>query len=109
MMKFLLSTVAAATLATSAFANPYLGVSGEAAYSVENEAVALEAGPDLAFGDFAVAPRLYATANTDGLTFDGVSVEAAYGLSNAVHVFGAVQADADMAYEDAQVGVRFEF
>lgn len=109
MMKFLLATVAAATLATTASANPYLGVSGEAAYSVENEAVALEVGPDLAFGDFAVETRLYATANSNDLTFDGVSVEAAYGLSNAVHVFGAVQADEDMAYEDAQIGVRFEF
>jgi hypothetical protein len=110
MKKFLLATTFATFGATSAFAGPsYFGVSGEAAYSVENEAVALEIGPDLAFGDFAFEPRLYGSADTDGLAFEGVSVEASYGLSNAVSVFGTVYADEDMSYEDAHVGVRFEF
>ncbi len=112
MKKFLLATTATlATLtATSALAGPsYFGVSGEAAYSVENEAVALEIGPDLAFGDFAVEPRVYGSADLDGLAFNGVSVEANYGLTNSVYVFGVVHADADMAYEDAEIGVRFGF
>jgi len=110
MKKILLATTFATFGATSAFAGPsYFGVSGEVAYSVENNAAALEIGPDLAFGDVALESRIYGAASTDGLEFTGVSLEANYAITNSVYVFGTVSADADMAYEDAVLGVRFGF
>jgi hypothetical protein len=87
-----------------------IGVSGEVEYSVENENFAMEVGPDFEMAGIAIAPRAYASynSNTD-FSFDGVGVEAAYGVSANISVYGAVQTDGDWEYSDAQVGVRFNF
>lgn len=109
-MKTLVLATLATLAATSAYAGPsYFGVAGEAAYSVENKSVALEVGPDLALGDFSVAPRLYSTIDSSAFTFTGLKVEAEYALTPAVSAFGAVYATDKLNYQDAKFGVRFEF
>lgn len=86
-----------------------LGGSGEVEYSIENKTWSMEAGPDLALGGVAIAPRAYASITDSVISFDGVGVEAAYGLTTNVTVYGAAQTDGDWKYSDAQVGVRFSF
>lgn len=104
--------LAAATItafaATGAVAEG-LGGSAEVEYSIENETWAMEAGPDLAVGGIAIAPRAYASIADSVISFDGVGVEAAYGLTSNVTLYGAAQTDGDWEYSDAQVGVRFSF
>ena len=113
MKTILLTTVATFVLSSSAFAEGLLGGLGgsaEAEYSIENETFSMEAGPDFAFGGVSIAPRAYASIDTDNkIGFDGVGVEAAYGVTRNLSVYGAVQADGDLEYSDAQVGVRFNF
>ena len=87
-----------------------LGGSAEAEYSIENETFSMEAGPDFAFNGFSIAPRAYGSVDANNTVhFDGVGVEAAYGVTRNLSVYGAVQADNDFKYDDAQVGVRFNF
>lgn len=87
-----------------------LGGSAEAEYSIENETFSMEAGPDFSFGGFSIEPRAYASIDADNnFDFDGVGVEAAYGVTRNLSVYGAVQTDGDLEYSDAQVGVRFNF
>jgi hypothetical protein len=85
------------------------GGSAEVEYSIENDNWAMEAGPDLALGGISIEPRAYASINNSTISFDGVGVEAAYGLTANVTVYGAAQTDGDWEYSDAQVGVRFSF
>lgn len=86
-----------------------VGGSAEVEYSIENNNFAMEAGPDLSVGGLAVAPRAYASITDSVISFDGVGIEAAYGLTANVTVYGAAQTDGDWEYSDAQVGVRFSF
>ena len=86
-----------------------IGGSAEVEYSIENQTWAMEAGPDLSVGGIAVAPRAYASIADSVISFDGVGVEATYGLTANVSVYGAAQTDGDWEYSDAQVGVRFSF
>ena len=95
--------------ATNAVAEGGLGGSAEVEYSIENETWAMEAGPDLAVGGIAIAPRAYASIADSVISFDGVGVEAAYGLTSNITLYGAAQTDGDWEYSDAQVGVRFSF
>jgi len=39
----------------------------------------------------------------------GVEVEATYGLSGNLELFGEVSADKDLDYQDLKMGVRFQF
>ena len=113
MKTFLLATAATFVLSTSAFAEGLLGNIGgsaEAEYSIENKTFSMEAGPDFAFGGVSLAPRAYGSVDANNTVhFDGVGVEAAYGVTRNLSVYGAVQADNDFKYDDAQVGVRFNF
>lgn len=108
MKSVILAAAAFAFTSTAALAWD-IGVSGEAAYSVENEALSLEVGPDLAVGGIGLAPRVYGSLDADAFSFDGVGVEATYGVTSSITVFGAVQSDGDWKYSDAQVGLRFQF
>lgn len=113
MKTILLTTVATFALTTSVFAEGVLaglGGSAEAEYSIENETFSMEAGPDFAFRGFSIAPRAYGSVDANNTVhFDGVGVEAAYDVTRNLSVYGAVQADGDLEYSDAQVGVRFNF
>ena len=107
-MKSVILATAIAFTSTAALAAD-VGVSGEVAYSIDNEAFAMEVGPDFYLGAVVVTPRLYASLASSDFNVDGVGVEAEYGVTTGVTVFGAIQADADLNYTDAQVGVRFQF
>lgn len=113
MKTFLLATAATFVLSTSAFAEGLLGNAGgsaEVEYSIENKTFSMEAGPDLNMNNFAISPRTYASVDADNtISFDGVGVEVAYGVTSNVAVYGAVQSNEDFKYDDAQVGVRFNF
>lgn len=103
-------TLAACTADEAAAEGLDMTVNGEVEYSIENENFAMEVGPDFAVGDFTIAPRAYASYNNDtNFDFNGVGVEAEYGLNGNVAVYGAIQTDGDFEYDDAQVGVRFKF
>lgn len=104
----LLTTALAALTATSALAGP-LGVSGEMAYSVKNNSIAMNAGPDLTLGNFGLEPRVNFEATTSKLKFTGASVEAKYGLTGAVDLFGVVTSTPKWGYNDTQLGIRFRF
>ena len=104
----LLTTALAALTATSALAGP-VGVSGEMSYSVKNSSMAMEIGPDFTFGNIGIESRLYVESTASTFNFTGASVEANYGLSNNVDLFGVVTGDAAWAYKDAKIGVRFSF
>lgn len=107
-MKTAILATAFALTSTVAMAEG-LGGSAEIEYSIENDNFAMEAGPDLSVGGLAIAPRAYASINDSVISFDGVGIEAAYGLTANVTVYGAAQTDGDWEYSDAQVGVRFSF
>lgn len=113
MKTILLATAATFVLSSSAFAEGLLGGLGGSAqveYSIENSAFAMEAGPDLSMGGVMISPRVYGSIDSNQtIGFDGVGVEAEYGVNQNMSVYGAVQADGDIKYQDAQVGVRFNF
>lgn len=113
MKTILLATAATFALTTSVFAEGLLGGLGGSAqveYSVENSSFTMEAGPDLSMGGVMISPRLYSSIDSNQtIGFDGVGVEAEYGINKNMSVYGAVQANGDIEYEDAQVGVRFQF
>jgi hypothetical protein len=113
MKTILLATAATFVLSSSAFAEGLLGGLGGSAqveYSVENSTFSMEAGPDLSMGSVMISPRVYSSIDSNQtIGFDGVGVEAVYGINKNMSVYGAVQANGDIEYEDAQVGVRFNF
>ena len=99
----------ALVLTTSTAFAAEIGASAELAYSIENEQVNLDVGPDVYFGNIGLAPRVNAHWNSDdSFTFDGLSIEATYGLGNGLTLFGNVDTN-EFEYSDAQVGVRFQF
>ena len=108
-MKSVILASALVLSASSAFALD-LGASAEIAYSVENEQVDLNVGPDVFLGSSIIlAPRVNAHWNADdSLTFEGLSIEATYGLGNGLTLFGNVDTN-EFEYSDAQIGVRFQF
>jgi len=112
MKTFTIAAAITAMTVTAASAEGLLGGIGgsaQAEYSLENSNIALEAGPDLSIAGFSIAPRAYAAIEDTDVTFEGLGVEAEYGLTSNLSVYGAVQADGDFDYSDAQVGVRFNF
>ena len=104
----LLTTALAALTATSALAGP-LGVSGEMAYSVKNNSIAMNAGPDFAFGNIGIESRLHGEATTSKFNFTGASVEVNYGLNSNIDLFGVVTSTPAWAYKDTNIGIRFSF
>lgn len=106
---FVAATITAMAATGAAAEGLGIGGSAEVEYSIENEAFAMEAGPDLSFAGVAIAPRAYASIANSEISFDGVGVEAEYEVRWGLSVYGAVQTDGDWEYSDAQVGVRFSF
>jgi len=114
-MKTTILATAFALAATGALAEEktsmfHIGAAGEVEYSVENESLAMEVGPTIDMGNIGVAPKLLTTVDGD-MDFDmvGVEVEATYGLSDNLELFGEVSADKDLDYQDLKMGVRFQF
>lgn len=110
-MKTTILATAFALAATGAVAEGLnIGAAGELEYSVEGENFAMEVGPTVSLGKIGVAPKLLTTVDGD-MDFDmvGVEVEATYGLSDNLELFGEVSADKDLDYQDLKMGVRFQF
>jgi len=114
-MKTTILATAFALAATGALAEDktsmfHIGAAGEVEYSVENESFAMEVGPTINMGNIGVAPKLLTSVDT-GMDFKmvGVEVEATYGLSDNLELFGEVSADKDLDYQDLKMGVRFQF
>tara|TARA_R110002072_G_scaffold48326_1_gene131926 strand:- start:256 stop:582 length:327 start_codon:yes stop_codon:yes gene_type:complete len=108
-MKTTILATTFALAATGAFAED-LKFAGEVEYSVEGEAFTMEVGPEITLGAIGVAPKLLTSMDTDlDFSMVGVEVEATYGLSNNLQLFGNVSADKDLDYQDLKMGVRFEF
>ena len=110
-MKTTILATTFALAASGAFAEGLdVGAGGEIAYSVEGEHFAMSVGPKISLGKIGFAPKLLTSVDT-GLNFGmvGAEVEATYGFSDKLELFGLVEADKDLAYQDLQMGVRFEF
>jgi len=113
-MKTTILATAFALAATGALAEEtsmfHIGAAGEVEYSVENESFAMEVGPTIDMGNIGVAPKLLTSVDT-GMDFNfvGVEIEATYGFSNNLELYGEVSADNDLEYEDLKMGVRFQF
>ena len=114
-MKTTILATTFALAASGAFAEDktsmfHIGAAGEVEYSVEGEAFAMEVGPTMTLGNIGVAPKLLTSVDT-GMDFNfvGVEIEATYGLSNNLELYGEVSADNDLEYEDLKMGVRFQF
>tara|TARA_B110000977_G_scaffold5760_1_gene8108 strand:+ start:227 stop:583 length:357 start_codon:yes stop_codon:yes gene_type:complete len=111
-MKTTILATTFALAASGAFAEGLLniGAAGEVEYSVEGEAFAMEVGPTMTIGNIGVAPKLLTSMDSSlDLSMVGVEVEATYGLSNNLQLFGEVSADKDFDYQDLKMGVRFQF
>ena len=111
-MKSLIVATALALTSTAALAQDAglpVPVLGEVAWDVENETLGVEAGTEFYFGDFALAPSALMHYNdADSFNWDGLKVEATYGVTNNFTLFGNVTTDR-FEYENAAVGVRFNF
>ena len=110
-MKTTILATTFALAASGAFAEGLnIGAAGEVEYSVEGEAFAMEVGPTMTIGNIGVAPKLLTSMDSSlDLSMLGVEVEATYGLSNNLQLFGEVSADKDFDYQDLKMGVRFQF
>ena len=109
MKTLIIATAMAASLSTSAFAGG-LTFGGSAEYQVEAEKFETTVGAAYGMGDITVAPAvtLYYTS-ADELTFDSVEVTVSYTLTENLAVYGTVEADSDFDYQEATVGVAFNF
>lgn len=114
-MKTLIAAAVIAVSSTAALAqdaaSPLFPVKfgGEVAYDVENAQVDVEVGPSLTLGQFGLSPTVIAHYNADdSVKWDGIKIEATYEVVPELTVFGNVTS-AEFEYENAQVGVRFQF
>ena len=112
-MKTLIVAAAIAFTSTAAFAQEAtllpVPVVGEVGWDVENENLGMEVGTELSIGAFGIAPSILGHYNSgDSLAWDGLKVEGTYGIGRNLTLFGNVTTN-EFEYENATVGVRFNF
>ena len=94
-------------LATTASAE--LAWVGSAEYAVEAETISLEAGAEYTFGAFTINPMLLADDVAGSFEFTGAEVGVTYGLNGNIDLYGTIEADDELSYEELTVGVAFKF
>ena len=109
-MKTLLTAAIMTLGATAAFADGFT-TNGDIAYSIENDAFAIEVGPTLSMGNVAIEARLNSTMETSGLNFDftGASLKGIFALSSNLDAYSKLNMDDSLEYDDLQVGIAFSF
>jgi hypothetical protein len=109
MKTLIIATAMVAGLSTASFAEG-LSFGGAAEYQVEAEKFETTIGTRYAMGDITFSPSVTASyTNADKFTIDGVDFTASYTLTENLAVYGKVEADKDFKYEEATVGVAFNF
>lgn len=109
MMKFLLTTAAATALTTGVASANDLSFKGSLEYAVEAETLEATAGADYTLGKLTLSPVITIADMTGDIGFDGLAVTAKYAVLEQVTAYAKVEADADLAYEEATLGVSFKF
>ena len=112
-MKTLIVAAAIAFTSTAALAQEAsllpVPVLGEVGWDVENETLGMEVGTELSLGGFGIAPSIIGHYNSaDSVAWDGLKVEGTYGVGRNLTLFGNVTTN-EFKYENATVGVRFNF
>ena len=110
-MKTTILATTFALAASCAFAEDiFIGAGGQVEYSVEGQKFEMEVGPTMTLGNIGVAPKLLSSVDNDvDFNFEGVELEATFGLSDTLELYGVASADKDFDYEDLKLGVRFQF
>ena len=107
MKKLMISTVFATLLGSAASAG--VAITGYTEYAVEAQEVTLNVGTELSVASIAVSPSLdftYADSNGD---FSGVNLDASYALTDSMSAYVEVDFNSDVEYDEATVGVSFNF
>lgn len=107
------SAFALSTSAASAEVYPNVNVNGSLEYQFEAERLELEMGPSVSFGQgFTVDASFTAVADNElsDLDIDGFDVEMTRQLGGTPYsLFGRVELDEDLEYDELAVGVNFNF
>ena len=83
---------------------------GYSEYAVEAETFELGAGAEFILADrLILTPTLVGFGTADEFDFDRLEVKASYGLNENLDMYGKLKTDADFKYDEAIVGVAFQF
>lgn len=109
MKSVMIATAALVTMAGVAMAETPSFV-GYSEYAVEAKSFEVGAGAEvyLAKG-FYLTPMVVGSGPSNDFTFDHAEVKATYILNENVNVYGKVKTDSDFNYDEAIVGVAFQF
>ncbi len=111
MMKSVMIAAAAitamATMASAADRPTFLAYSE---YAIEAETFELGAGAEFIVADrVIVTPMLIGFGTNEDFAFDRAELKASYGVNENVDLYGKIATDSDLNYEEATVGVAFQF
>lgn len=102
------ATAALALTATSAAALDYSSWA-TGAYSVEAQALAINAGIDVSvYEGLTVTPQTFSSYNGD-FSFDGIAVDVEYTVNDNLSVFTTISADENLSYADTIIGITINF
>lgn len=109
MKSVMIAVAALVTMAGAAMAETPSFV-GYSEYAVEANSFELGAGAEVYLADgFYLTPMVVGKGPADAFEFDHAEVKATYILNENVNVYGKVKSDADFKYDEAIVGVAFQF
>lgn len=84
-------------------------VIGQAEYQFAASRTEMRLGVEYSYANFAVRPMVVGEYVNSDFNFVGTEVQAIYGVSDNVNLYGSVMLDNNFDYANAEVGVAFRF
>lgn len=109
MKSVMIAAAALVATATVAMADTPTFV-GYSEYAVEAQTFELGAGAEFIIADgLILTPTLVGFGTSSDFDFNRAELKASYGLNENINLYGKVKTDADFKYDEAVVGVAFQF